>query len=100
MPHLVEMVQKLNNKDFAMIGIDTSNRPEMSREWVTSIGAQIWPHLMDDQNLSKKSYGVQGVPANLFIDRKGRIVFRTAGFREGDQAAIEQMVRALLDRAG
>ena len=100
MPHLVEMFKKMDSAKFALIGIETSNRPEMSREYVKSIGAEIWPHLMDDQDVAGQRFGVQGVPTNLFIDHQGRILFRTVGFREGDQVAIEEMVRALLGRVG
>ncbi len=98
MPHLVEMVKKYSDQDFALIGIETTNRAEMSREYVESIGADVWPHLMDDQDVAGERFGVQGVPMNIFVDHQGRIMFKTVGYRPGDEQAFEEMVDALIAR--
>ena len=45
-----------------------------------------WVLLNDDQEVGGNLFGVQGVPMNFYIDRKGKIQFATRGFQEGDES--------------
>ena len=91
------MSSEYDAKDFVMLSIDTTNRPEMSREYIESVGAG-WPILMDDQEIAGENFGIQGVPTNLFLDQDGRIVFKQVGFREGMEDGIRAMIDALVER--
>jgi hypothetical protein len=55
-----------------------------------------WVLLNDDQEVGGNLFGVQGVPMNFYIDRKGKIQFATRGFQEGDEVAMKAMIRQLL----
>lgn len=96
-PRLVGLTDELADEDFQLLAVETSNRPEMARAFAEEAGAT-WPILVDDSRMSGEKFGIRAVPTNLFIDREGRIVFSVIGFREGDEADYEAMIRALLAR--
>jgi len=96
-PRLVGLTETLVGEDFQLLAVETSNRPELARAFAEEVGAT-WPVLIDEARMSGEKFGIRAVPTNLFIDREGRIVFSAIGFREGDEANYEAMIRALLDR--
>jgi hypothetical protein len=97
MPHLVEMIKDFSPSDFVLLGVETTHRAELARAYVESIGAS-WPILMDDQEAVGKLYEVPGVPTNVFVDPSGRILFRSVGFREGDERIIAETIASMVER--
>jgi hypothetical protein len=84
-------------EDFVILSMETSHRPDMARKILLEDKIS-WPSLDDDEQIASKLFGVTGVPTNIFIDREGRMVFRSNGFAPGDERNIVEMVQALLDR--
>lgn len=82
--------------DFAILSMETSHRPELARKVLMEIGIS-WPVLDDDAEIASKLFGVSGVPTNIFIDREGRMVFRSQGFSPGDEDEIVEMIEALIE---
>ncbi len=83
--------------NFAVLSVETTHRPEYARKIL--IEDQIgWPSLDDDQEIASKLFGVTAVPTNIFIDRDGRMVFRTVGFAPGDERNVVEMIEALIER--
>jgi len=85
------------SSDFTVLSVETTHRPDMARKVLLEDGIE-WPSLNDDQEIASKLYGVKGVPTNIFIDRAGRMVFRTTGFSPGDETNFVEMVEALMGR--
>lgn len=83
--------------EFAALSVETSHRPELARKILMEnpIG---WPSLDDDQGIAFKLYGVEGLPTNIFIDREGRMIFRTTGFEPGEERNMAEMIEALIER--
>lgn len=81
-----------------MISIEVTNRPELAREFIAKVGAT-FATVNDDQELSRKLFGVNATPTNLMIDDEGRIFFRTYGFSPGHEKSYAAMIEYLLARA-
>ncbi len=88
---------KFSENDFAILSVETTNRPDFARKILMEDQIS-WPSLDDDEQIASKLFGVTAVPANIFIDREGRMVFRTLGFAPGDGDNILDMIQALIDR--
>jgi len=84
-------------EDFAVLSMETTHRPDFARKILIENGID-WPSLDDDQQIASKLFGVDGVPTNIFIDREGRMVFRSVGFSPGDERNFVEMIQALIDR--
>lgn len=81
-----------------MLSIETSNRPEMAKEFTTSVGAS-FPIVMDDQDVSGSLFGVHATPTNLTIDKTGRVIFKTVGFSPGREKTLAAQIEYLLKSA-
>jgi thiol-disulfide isomerase/thioredoxin len=93
MPSLKRLYDKYRAKGLEVVSVATD-------EDAAKIGAFVKDHqlsfsLVRDQSLSKQ-FGIEALPANLFVDRQGRIRFRKIGFEETDQREIEAAVIELL----
>jgi hypothetical protein len=49
--------------------------------------------------LVEQSYGVQGIPLTLALDRKGMIRLRKVGFSHGSEHELRGAIEALLNEA-
>lgn len=78
--------------------METSNRPQLAREFTTSIGIT-FPIVIDDQEVSGRLFDVQATPTTLMIDRDGQIIFRSLGFSPGKEKSIEAEIQYMLRSA-
>jgi hypothetical protein len=69
----------------------------MAKEFTDKVGAT-FPIVLDDAKV-RQLFEVSAVPTNLFIDRKGRIYFRSLGFSPGHEKALAAMVDYLLKQS-
>lgn len=53
-------------------------------------------NLLDPTSSTADQYGVSGVPTNLFINRQGKIVAFSSGYRKWDSEAGLLMIEQLL----
>jgi hypothetical protein len=81
-----------------VFAVDTSNRPQLAKEFTTSIGAT-FPIVLDDEKISGSLFGVQYTPTTLMIDRSGRILFSSIGFAPGKEKALAAQIEYLLQRS-
>jgi hypothetical protein len=96
-PHLQEIHEAYGGDDFSVLAVETTNRPELAREFVQDHGAT-FPVLLDDQKVSRERFELVGVPTSLLIDRQGNVIFRHLGFSEGQEEMLEAEVQLLLKR--
>jgi hypothetical protein len=54
--------------------------------------------LESDWDWATKQYGVEGTPAALLVDQRGRIMFRPQVHDAATRTTLERQVEALLDR--
>lgn len=79
------------------MAIETSNRPQLAREFTNSIGVT-FPVVIDDQDASGNVFGVQATPTNLMIDPAGRVIFKNVGYAPGKEESLEAQIVYLLQK--
>ena len=42
------------------------------------------------------SFGVEGMPSTVFVDRKGQVRYVHQGYKPGDEARYADMIRSLV----
>jgi len=75
-PNVVEAYNKYNDKGFTVLGVSLDRTRE---QWLKAIedDGLTWAHVSDLKywdSAVAKLYGVQSIPANLLIDRNGKII--------------------------
>lgn len=95
-PHLQKIYARYGGDDFTIFSVETTNRPELSKEFVQEFGAT-FPVVVDTARAAREAYELIGVPSSFVIDREGRYIFRHLGFSEGDEVMIEDEIRLLMD---
>jgi hypothetical protein len=56
--------------------------------------------LYADSKWAQNNYGVTAAPSSFFIDRTGRITFKSRGYNPGKEKEIEAQVLELLEFKG
>jgi hypothetical protein len=95
---LQEIFQQYKNRGFTVFSVETSNRPQLAKEFTDKVGAT-FPIVEDDAKISENLFGVKATPTNLIIDKKGRIYFTSLGYSPGHEKALAAMVEYLLNRS-
>ena len=75
--------------------METTNRPQLAKEFTASIGAT-FPIVEDAQKDVCKLYDVRATPTTLLIDRSGRIIFHSLGYSQGEEKTLAAEVEYLL----
>lgn len=55
-----------------------------------------FPHLLDSNRLVSFVYGVRGTPTNYLLDRRGRVVAGSIGYRDFASKDAHALIQALL----
>ena len=98
-PHERSLVKKMQNKPFALLGVNTDQdrealKPILTKEKIT--WRSFWNGGSTDGPISRK-YKIQGFPTLLLIDAKGVIRNKWLGAPSGD--AIDKAVDKLVKEA-
>jgi peroxiredoxin len=77
-PNVVENYKKFNSKNFTVLGVSL-DRPGQKHKWIDAIKEDglTWTHVSDLQfwnNSAAVLYNVKGIPQNILVDPKGKIV--------------------------
>ncbi len=75
-PNVVEAYNRFHDKGFDILGVSLDDNKE---DWLKAIEDDMltWNHASDLQgwsNAAAVQYGIQGIPANLLLDKDGRII--------------------------
>jgi hypothetical protein len=95
---LQQIFAQHGGSDFTILSIETTNRPELAREFVQKVGAT-FPIVLDEQKTAGTIFQLQGVPTNLLIDREGNVIFRHLGFSPGHEKILEAEVLTLMGKS-
>ncbi len=81
-------------RDVVFVGIDTQDTEDAARAYLAEFGIT-YPNGRDEDGRISIEYGIVGLPATFFIDRKGIVVSRWVGAIP--EATLVQRVEALLE---
>ena len=90
-----DLQKKYGPSGFTVFAVETTDRPQLAREFTTSIGCT-FPIVEDDQHLSGKLYDVRATPTTLLIDRSGNEIFHHLGYSPGEEKTLAAEVEYLL----
>jgi thiol-disulfide isomerase/thioredoxin len=89
MPFLERLYQKFKDQGLIVIAISTDDDVKQVRTFVTSNKLTL---PVVNLPALPEAFGIQSIPANLFIDRAGNLRYRTHGFEEGNEREIEAVI--------
>jgi peroxiredoxin len=92
-PSLQKLYEKYKGEGFEILAVSTDDDASKIRSFVAK--NKLTFLILNDPALREK-LGIEGIPANLFIDRQGRIRYRKTGFEEGDEREFEVVIKELL----
>ncbi len=79
-----------------MLAVNAYDEPREKVEAFAKSRKLTHPILLMGRKVAKNDYLVTGYPTAYWIDREGRIIERTVGFRDGQQTKLEQRLIELL----
>ena len=94
-PHERSLVKRLAEKPFALVGINSDDKPEALKEAIAK-ESMTWPSWFDggtDGPIAKK-WNVQGWPTIYVVDHKGVIRFKNKRGKEMDKA-VNSLLREM-----
>lgn len=95
MPSLERLHQHFKDRPFVIIGIDIKEEEDVVLRFVRDYGLS-YPILLDTDGRVSMSYGVRSTPTKFLIDRKGRIIGLTLGYREWDTEEMRRLIELLM----
>ena len=95
MPHLARLHDKYRASGFSVLGINVDEKPAVATTAASRM-ALPFPVLFDSDKAVAKAYDVSTMPSSIFVDRDGRVRHVHKGYRSGDEAVHEQLLRGLL----
>ena len=66
-------------KGVSFYGVLYKDTQSNARDWISSMGGQTYPTLIDDGSRTAVDYGVSKVPETVVIDQKGVVVYKHLG---------------------
>lgn len=85
--------QKLNDKDFVLVGIDYKEKPEKANEFARQMNIS-YPLAYDESGEIFHSIATEGagVTRNVIIDRNGKIIFLSRLFRMDEFNEMKKVI--------
>ena len=94
---MMEMRKKYPSDQFAVLVMDVSNNPKLTKQYLKSIHSD-YAMLMDEGRKVGRLYEIPGTPVTVIVDREGRAIFRHLGYSPGDEKMFQEEVEILLKR--
>ncbi|HXY29168.1 MAG TPA: redoxin domain-containing protein [Gemmatimonadaceae bacterium] len=76
---LSEVATRMQGEDVRFFGVLYSDTPDNGRRWISMMGGQSYPGLLDPDSRTAIDYGLYGVPETFFIGRDGRVAYKQVG---------------------
>jgi peroxiredoxin len=95
MPLLQQLQSKFEPLGFTLIGINVEQDRAAADQWLAKSPVS-FPILFDQKNQVAASFGVEGMPSSVFVDRAGNVRHVHRGFKPGDEARYADTIRGLL----
>lgn len=95
MPALDRIYQRYRSRGLVMIGVSVDRSAENARTFLTRTRVS-FPVVHDSTHAFATQFSPPTMPSTYVIDRQGIVRHVHAGFRQGDAARLEQVIRELL----
>jgi len=98
MQEFSKIYKEYNSKGFKMLAISVDNEKTVARvkPFVKSKNYPFTVLLDTNGEVARKYYVNQMVPATFLIDKDGKIVYRSSGYKKGDELNIRKKIEELL----
>lgn len=88
--------QSQTDFNFMSISIDETRSEPQARTYARSQG-WYWPNYTDPNNDLKRTLNFQDPPWVLIIDKSGKVVYKHQGYKEGDENALYEEIRKVVN---
>ncbi len=95
MPLLEDIQKKYGKLGFTLIGVNVEPDSKAANAVLEKIPVS-FPVVYDTESKVSKAYDVSGMPASVFIDRKGQVRLLHRGYKPGDENEYMNQIRALI----
>ena len=95
MPLLAQLNSKYEPLGFTLLGVNVEPDSAAAVTWLKSMPVT-FPILFDTDSAVAGSFGVEGMPSTVFVDRKGQVRYIHRGYKPGDEAKYADMIRSLV----
>ncbi len=101
MKHLQSLSEKYRDRQFSIVAVNQDNQKSMSKvpSYVSSQQFTFYVALDPDGEIAQQ-FNVQNIPFSILIDKKGKIAYKTLGYKPGDEAILEQEIQKVLQTHG
>ena len=94
MPLLAQLQSKYEPLGFTVLGVNVEPDSAAAVTWLKGVPVA-FPILFDRKNAVAQSFGVEGMPSSVFIDRNGNVRYVHRGYAPGDESKYADMIRSL-----
>jgi peroxiredoxin len=94
MPLLGQLNAKYEPLGFTLLGINVEPDSGGAVAWLKDMKVD-FPILFDRKNSVAESFGVEGMPSSVFVDRAGNVRYVHRGYKPGDESKYADMIRTL-----
>ena len=94
MPLLAQLQSKYEPLGFTVLGVNVEPDSAAAVAWLKGVPVD-FPILFDRKNAVAQSFGVEGMPSSVFIDRNGNVRYVHRGYAAGDESKYADMIRSL-----
>jgi peroxiredoxin len=95
MPLLAQLNTKYEPLGFTLLGVNVEPDSAAAVTWLQGMPVT-FPILFDTDSTVAGSFGVEGMPSTVFVDRKGQVRYVHRGYKPGDEAKYADMIRSLV----
>lgn len=95
MPLLEGLFQKYQDLGFTIWGVNVEEDSSKADGFLRKVEVN-FPILYDAENEVSEKYNLIAMPSTVFVDRDGNQRFFHAGYRPGDEAEYERIIRLLV----
>ena len=96
LPHIQKIHEKYKDQDLKILLIQVAQTKEEGKKFL-ELNKYTLTSLFSDGKWALDNYGVKSCPTNFFIDRQGRIIFKSTGYKPGREKELESQIRTLLE---
>ncbi len=95
MPLLEQLQAKYRPLGFTLLGVNVEPDSAAATAWLKGV-PESFPILFDTRNAVAESFGVQGMPSSVFVDRAGQVRHVHRGYQPGDESRYADLIRSLV----
>ena len=95
MPLLAQLHDKYEPLGFMMVGVNVEPDSAAAVAWLKGVPVT-FPIVFDTTSSVAGTFGVEGMPSSVLVDREGKVRYVHRGYKPGDEAKYADMIRSLV----